>query len=64
MLCPNEPAIQQDPPHVDGHDGEEVVKGEIELVRSITHLLDHTERHVWTLSQIHHPSSSNNDARM
>ena len=33
-------------PHVDGHGGEQILKGETEPVQSITHLLDHTETHV------------------
>jgi hypothetical protein len=36
-------------PHVYGHGGKEISKGETQPVQSITHLLGHFEPHVWTL---------------
>lgn len=43
-------------PHVNGHGGEEFSKGETNLVKNITHLLDHAEPNVWTQPQILHLS--------
>lgn len=60
-LCPSQPPSNKTLPLIDGHVGHDLRKGDMEPVRSITHLLDHVELHVRTLSQIVYLSSSSSE---